>query len=234
VTETTQSSMRQILLLPLVEALNHSSHGHAIESITSDSYANPGVLLEQEFIKNNEVYLSISENGQLDAFFMVGWSTLQFLDQQIECVFLGLSAARSEHKGTRLVPCLYSRFFRDAESRAQNTGRPVAWWFHTASPIVAGLMWRLANDIGPSPDGIISDQQMQLLTAIQDKYNFLRYRDESVPYVLRKVAKARYVPSETARLTSRSERRPSLLDQLQVREDYGDRMLFVGRCCPPA
>jgi hypothetical protein len=202
VTETTQSSMRHILLLPLVEALNHSSHGQAIESITSGSYANPGVLLEQEFIKNNEVYLSISENGQLDAFFMVGWSTLQFLDQQIECVFLGLSAAKPEHKGTRLVPSLYNRFFCDAKSRAQNTGRPVAWWFHTASPIV--------------------------------KYNFLPYRDESVPYVLRKVARARYVPSETARLTSRSERRPSLLDQLQVREDYGDRMLFVGRCCPLA
>jgi hypothetical protein len=232
-TGTTQSSMRQILSLPLVDALNNPSYSQAIENITSDSYANPGVLLEQEFIKNNEVYLSISENGQLDAFFMVGWSTLRFQDQEIDCVFLGLSAVKPEHKGTRLVPSLYSRFFSDTEIQAQSAGRAVAWWFHTASPIVAGLMWRLADDIGPSPDGIISDEQMQLLGAIQEKYGLVPYRDASVSYVLRQIAQARYAPSETARLAARSERHPSLLDKLQVREDTGDRLLFVGRCCPP-
>jgi hypothetical protein len=73
--------MRQILLLPLAEALNNSSRRKAIEDITSGSYANPDVLLEQEFIKNNQVYLCMSEDDQIDAFFMVGWSTLPFQDQ---------------------------------------------------------------------------------------------------------------------------------------------------------
>jgi len=221
-------------MLPLAEALNNSSRRQAIKDITSGSYANPDVLLEQEFIKNNKVYLSMSEDDQIDAFFMVGWSTLPFQDQQIDCVFLGLSAAKPEHKGTRLVPALYNRFFLDAKCRAQETGHAVAWWFHTASPIVAGLMWRLADGISPSPEGLMSDQQALLLNAIQEKYGFLPYRDKSVPYVLRQVARARYTTSETARLTARSERCPCLLDRLQVRENEGDRLLFVGRCYPPA
>jgi hypothetical protein len=226
--------MRNIRLLPLAEALNDSNHRRAIEGITSSSYSNPDILLEQEFVKNNQIYLSMSENGQVDAFFMVGWSTLPFQDHNIDCVFLGLSAAKAEHKGTRLVPSLYNRFFLDARCRARDTGRAVAWWFHTASPIVAGLMWRLADGISPSPEGQMSDEQAVLLNAIQEKHGFLKYRDKSAPYVLRRIAKARYAPSETARLTARSGRRPSLLDLLQVREDQGDRLIFVGRCDPPA
>jgi len=224
--------MRQILSLPLEEALGNREYCQAIATITGGSYVNPDVLLEQEFVKNNHIYLSVSETGQVEAFFMVGWSTVQLEGAIFDCVFLGLSATSPEFKAKGLVSPLYTRYFSDAQSRADITGRPVSWWFHTASPIVAGMMWHMMSDIGPSPDGTMSDIKMQLLEAIQAKFGLVNYRDPSAPYVLRRIAKARYDADETARIAARSRRHPSLLTKLHIQEEDGDRMLFVGQFHP--
>lgn len=137
--------MQQILKLPLAAALENPVFRKGISKITSHSYTNADVLLDQEFRKNNHVYLSLSSDQQLEAFFMVGWSHLLLHGHLIDCVFLGLSAATPTLKGTSLVPNLYRQFFQHATEAAKVSNRPVAWWFHTASPIVAGLMTAMGS-----------------------------------------------------------------------------------------
>jgi hypothetical protein len=92
-----------VLYIPLAEAVADTSIGADISSITAESYSNPGVLLSQEFAKNNQVYLSLSSEGQLEAFFMVGWSEINLHGAPIDCVFLGLSAVTAKRKGSGIV-----------------------------------------------------------------------------------------------------------------------------------
>jgi len=223
---------QRVLYIPLAEAVADTSIGADISSITAESYSNPGVLLSQEFAKNNQVYLSLSSEGQLEAFFMVGWSEINLHGAPIDCVFLGLSAVTAKRKGSGIVLTLYGRFFHDAAQIANSRNRPVAWWFHTASPIVAGVMWKIADDIGPQPDGTLSAEQHVLLRAIQDRYNFLPYRDERMPCVLRRFAQARYARDEVSRLNARRARDRSILDDWNIDEAAGDRVLFVGQSLP--
>jgi hypothetical protein len=226
--------MQHLTKLPLPKALEDSSIRNSILEITQESYSNPSVLLEQEFEKNNEIYMSFSSDERLDAFFMVGWSKLLLNARYVDCVFLGLSAVRAERKGGSLAVRLYRAFFSDADAVSMSSGLPVAWWFHTASPIVAGVMWRIASDIGPRMDGHLSISQQQLLTSIQAKHDFTRHRDVEIPFVLRGIAKARYAPLEVARLDSRRARQESPLEKWRVDEAAGDRALFVGQCSPPS
>jgi hypothetical protein len=226
------NDMHRVLSMPLADALMRPEYTQAITAITACSYTNPDALLEQEFVKNNQIYLSVSEQDRVEAFFMVGWSTIRLQEEQFDCVFLGLSATNPELKGKGLVSPLYTRYFSDAQQRANTTARPVAWWFHTASPIVAGMMWRMMSDIGPAPDGAMSDTKLRLLEAIQAKFGFAPYRDSSIPYVLRNIAKARYGADEISRLAARNRRGSSLLTQLNICEEAGDRMLFVGQFYP--
>jgi hypothetical protein len=224
--------MQRLLKLSLIDALAETSLKASISDITSESYSNPGVLLVQEFRKNNQIYLSLSPNGRLEAFFMVGWSEIVLHGQSIDCVFLGLSAATSMRKGSGLALTLYRRFFHDAIQAANVSNRPVAWWFNTASPIVAGVMWRLAKDIGPKPDGTLSARHQELLTSIQDRYNFSPFKDGQVPCVLRGFAQARYSPVEVARLSARRTKESSILDHWHINEAARDRVIFVGQCFP--
>jgi hypothetical protein len=226
------SNMQKILRLKLSDAISDPAIESEIISITASSYTNHSILLSQELKKNNQIYLSFSLEDKLEAFFMVGWSTINLHGNSIDCVFLGLSATSPEKKGGNLVPALYRHFFHDATQAANLSNRPVAWWFHTASPIVAGVMSRIVGNIGPSLEGILSTEQQNLLTAIQDHFNFTPFKDEHIPCILRNFAQARYAPAEVDRLNARKNKRPSLLESWNINEAAGDRVIFVGYCFP--
>lgn len=220
--------MPYIRRMSLNEVLKSDDFKTAIEEIAAQSYSNPDVLLEQEFKKNNTAYLSIDANGKVQAFFLVGWSTLEVGDRERDCVFLGLSAVRKELKGGALAVSLYRAFFQDAKQYASKTGTSVAWWFHTASPIVAGVMWRVAPNIGPSKDGMMSSRHLELLNAIVKHFGFVPFQHPELPFILQAIAKARYSVTETARLGSRLSRQASPLTGWNIQERAGDRLLFVG------
>jgi hypothetical protein len=214
--------------LPLADVLADLKYREAINAITAESYTNPEVLLEQEFHKNNVAYLWLDPQGVMLAFFLVGWSNTVVSGEELECVFLGLSAVRRQSKGGAIAISLYRSFFRDADELARETGRPVAWWFHTASPIVAGVMWRIMPETAPSPTGVLTDRQSVLLEAVSKQFAFTPFQDQVLPFVLRGLAKARYNPNETDRLATREARQASPLNDWKIREMEGDRVLFVG------
>ena len=224
--------MQRILKLPLANAIADSALRESIWSITAESYANPDILLGQEYKKNNQVYLSLTLDGTVEAFFMVGWSDIELHDKRLDCVFLGLSAVTTARKGGVLAVNLYRRFFEDAGKVSASSGQAVTWWFHTASPIVAGILQRLRPDMSPHPDGAVLSAHRDLLAAIQRSHGFTPFLDPGIPCVLRGFAQARYAPSEVARLESRSSRNLSLIDRWKVDESSGDRVLFVGECHP--
>jgi hypothetical protein len=219
--------MNRIERVSLEEALSSRTIRAAIEEITAQSYANPDVLLAQEFQKNNTAYLSLASAGEVEAFFLVGWSNISVDHVDYDSVFLGLSAVRPALKGGRHAVSLYRAFFNDAAKRA-SSARPVTWWFHTASPIVAGVMWRIAPNIGPSRTGELSDRQLSLLQAIAQKHGFGQFQQPDHPFILRGVARARYSTDETARLASRESRHLSQISAWNIRESEGDRLLFIG------
>jgi hypothetical protein len=223
---------RRLLRLPLADAISNPAIEVAISKIASSSYVNYEVILSQELEKNTEIYLSLSKDEDVEAFFMVGWSTLRLHGQSIDCVFLGLSATTPAKKGGGLAISLYRRFLHDAVQTATLRRQAVAWWFHTASPIVAGVMWHLVDDIGPTPDGFLSSDHLDLLAAIQERYNFAAFKDQHIPCVLRRFAQARYSPAEVERLNARKEKTNTLLGRWQIDETVGDRVLFVGKCLP--
>lgn len=224
--------MQRILKLPLSNAIAESAVKESVWRITAQSYANPDILLGQEYKKNDQVYLSSTEDGTVEEFVMVGWSHIDLHDKRLDCVFLGLSAVITARNGGILAVNLYRRFFEDAGKVAASSGQPVTWWFHTASPIVAGILQRLRPDMSPRPDGAVLPAHRDLLAAIHRRHGFTPFLDPGSLCVLRGFAQARYAPSEVARLKSRSSRNLSLLHHWRIDESSGDRVLFVGECHP--
>ncbi len=218
--------------MSLSDALARPEISRGIHKIATTSYENPGVLLGQEFKKNNRVYLACSKDAEIEAFFMVGWSTLRFLGETVDCVFLGLSGVAPGRKGSFLAPRLYRKFLIDAAWTAREREQRVVWWFHSASPIVAGVLWKLSDTIGPTPEGFLSNQHAALLEAIQRHYNLRRYRDPRHVCVLRGYAQARYSVIEVDRINTRKGRGESLMERWDIRESSGDRLMFIGWADP--
>jgi hypothetical protein len=221
-------------LLDLSDALTTPSMRRAIEDITGENYANAPILLEQEYEKNNKIYLHQDEAGQLDAFFMVGWSKVDGIEGQT--VFLGLSSVSNRAKARGIGKSLYRAFFDDAAEFVQSTGMNVTWWFHTATPVVANSIWNIAQETSPSPDGSFTESNRRVVEIIKAHYGMAPHTCTSHPFVLRGYAKARYALDEAQRIGAyfASGHEGHLLNRLAIDERNGDRVLFMGQILSPS
>jgi hypothetical protein len=223
-----------ISLLDLSDALTTPATRRAIEDIAGENYANATILLEQEYEKNNKVYIHQNEAGQLDAFFMVGWSKVDGIEGQT--VFLGLSSVSNRAKARGIGKSLYRAFLGDAAELVQSTDINVTWWFHTATPVVANAFWNIAQEMAPRPDGSFSESNRRIVEIIKEHYGMDAYTCCSHPFVLRGYAKARYALDEVQRIgayfTGTNE--DHLLKRLAIDERNGDRVLFTGQIVSPA
>jgi hypothetical protein len=218
-----------IVKCPLVDALASPMTKSAIERIAGENYQNPRILLDQEYAKNNQIFLYQSDEG-IQGFFMVGWSVIQCGGQELDTVFLGLSSVSGVQKGKGIGGKLYRAFVRDAQHWEAKTQRPLIWWFHTASSVVAHSWWKIASDIAPDSNGECSEDLLGKLSCIKAAHGMNRFGSKELPYLLKGYAKARYALSEVDRLsTLRAGLSEDLLVRLQVDERMGDRLLFVGR-----
>jgi hypothetical protein len=159
-----------ISLLDLSYALSMPFRS-TIEEIAGESYANASVLLEQEYEKNNKIYIHRDQSGQPNAFFMVGWRKVDGIDGHT--VFLGLSSVSNRAKSMGLGKRLYQRFLNDATEVVRSTGVPVTWWFHTATPVVANAFWKISNDTTPRPDGGFTESDRHRIEVIKEAYGIL-------------------------------------------------------------
>jgi hypothetical protein len=218
-----------ISTLLLSDALADIEVKAAIEAIAGENYQNAPVLLEQEYQKNNRIFL-YREQGVIRGFFMVGWSLVRCAAQDQPCVFLGLSSVSPAHKAKGIGGCLYRAFIEDGRAWELAQGGQLVWWFHTASSVVARSWWNIASEIAPQPDGQCDDHLLGLLRCISRAHGMDAYASESRPYLLRGYAKARYASSEVARLNAlRANSEEDLLSRLGIDERNGDRVLFIGR-----
>jgi GNAT superfamily N-acetyltransferase len=217
----------------LADALATVEVKTAIETISGENYQNAPVLLEQEYQKNNQIFLYREEEA-IRGFFMVGWSVVRCAEDDQTCVFLGLSSVSPDYKGKGIGGRLYRAFMEDGRAWELAQGRQLVWWFHTASSVVARSFWKIASEIAPQPDGRCDDELLWILRCISQAYGMDAYASGSVPFLLRGYAKARYASSEVERLDAlRAGAGEDLLSRLGVNERNGDRLLFVGRI-PPA
>jgi GNAT superfamily N-acetyltransferase len=216
-----------ITCLPLNDALADGAIRNAIEKIANASYSNASVLLNQEYKKNNEIYV-LRDSGQVYGFFMVGWSQIHCIDGFT--VFLGLSCVDAALKGRGVGKRLYEAFFKDALSRQSSTGRGIIWWAHTATPAAVNGVARIATDFSPRPDGTYKEEHFLHLNCIKAQYGMTEYRCETHPFVLRAYAKARYGGNETARIKEFkvTQGYGDLLANLRIDETAGDRLMLVG------
>jgi hypothetical protein len=203
----------------------------AIEAITAENYANPEVLLAQEYHKNDRVYLYHDEENVIRGFFMVGWSRLVCGAKETDSVFLGLSSITNSHKGRGAGGLLYRAFFRDALEREAMSGFVVRWWAHTATPAVPRACWQFIPDIAPMPDGTYSPENLAYVGCLQERYGLSPYVCSQHPFVLRAYAKARYSTLEQQRIRESGLKGKGfdLLAGLGVDESKGDRLMLVGR-----
>ena len=216
-----------IELTGLASALESEDTRQSIREITQQNYANVPVLLEQEYRKNNQIYLHRDYDRRIDGFFMVGWDTVAGIEGKT--VFLGLSSVAQTAKSKGIGGKLYRSFFHDAAEHATNTGETVVWWFHTATPIVANAIWKIAPHVVPTANGEYAGQDARDIALIKSSYGMASFGSENHPFVLRGYAKARYADDEVNRLGSLFGQEDHLLRRLSIDERNGDRMLFLGR-----
>jgi hypothetical protein len=218
-----------ISLLDLSDALATPTARRAIEDIAGENYANASILLEQEYSKNNKVYIHQNDAGQPDAFFMVGWSKVDGVEGQT--VFLGLSSVSNRVKSRGIGKSLYRAFFDDAAESMRLTGIQVTWWFHTATPAVANAFWNIAQETVPRPDGSFNESNRRIVEIIKRHYGMDSYACSSHPFVLRGYAKARYALDEVQRIEAyfAGANQDHLLKRFAIDERNGDRVLFMGQ-----
>lgn len=223
---TPDPSIRRV---SLTEALDTQTIRQEIERIAGENYRNAPLLLEQEYYKNNQVYL-YSVDGKVQGFFMVGWSRIGLEDDGFDSVFLGLSSVSPQFKGQKIGGSLYRAFVADAQQWQVAEQREAICWFHTASSVVAQAWWKITDQIVPQPDGQCSGDLLTKLERIKSEYGMKYFASLEYPFLLRGYAKARYSSDETDRLNQlREGREDDLLSTLNVNEANGDRLLFVSR-----
>ena len=211
----------------LPEALSDSRIFTAIREITDPHYQNPLVLLDQEAINNDHIYLSW-RGSALDGFFMTGWQEASKAGQRDGCVYLGLSGVHPSQRGKGLGTRLYRRFLLDSESWVTRTERPLWYWFYTASPFAASAWHRMVPSLSPSPIGDYDPRALHLLESLAPKHGWAPHRCPRHPFLLRKFATARYAQNETEAFISSGAGDSGFLSRMAVDEQSGDRVIFVG------
>ncbi len=216
-----------IVKVALTTALADTETRQSIEEIARATYSNAAVLLEQEYKKNNEVYL-FREDGTVLGFFMVGWSRVPGMEGST--VFLGLSCVSAGLRGRGTGKVLYQAFLDDARLRHALTKEPIVWWAHTATPAAVNGFFRLAEGFSPRPDGSHQMSHLAHLDRIESHYGITPYRCETHPFVLRGYAKARYAEEEVGRIKTFKEGDgyDGLLARFHIDETAGDRLMLVG------
>jgi hypothetical protein len=205
-------------------------HDELVALITP-TYVDAPAFMEEEYRKNDRIYLLRDAAGALAAFFLVGWQRMELDGVERQTVFLGLSAARETGRG--LARQLYAAFNADARAWQAQHGERILVWFTTATPIVCGVAWRIFSETEPRPDGTFSAKTAATARQVLRTRDLERKLDAAHPFVLRGAATTRYSASELTRIAAVDyEPAGALLSRLTIDERRGDRILFLAHVPP--
>lgn len=187
-------------------------------------YVDPGALLAREFSKCTDCYLGLWGDDSVHAFFMVRW------DKDSHRVFLGLSGTSLEARRSGLVHRLYSAFIADARAWEGTTSARLLLWGTTASPAALRVVQTMFADAAPRPDGFATPEEEDTVRTLLPHLGAV-VSPGAHPFVAPEIATAtRYSLAESQRNGRYAQEHGiDLLERLGVREERGDRLVFLCR-----
>lgn len=200
-----------------------------IRNTVAPHYVDPDALLEREFSKCTDCYLGRWGDDSVHAFFMVRWN----LDAHR--VFLGLSGTSMSARRSGLVHQLYLAFIHDARAWEIAARSRLLLWGTTATPVALRVVQTMFADAAPRTDGSHTLQEESLVRTLLPYLGAVVSPGDH-PFVAREIATAtRYSLVESQRNGRYAhEHGIDLLDRLGVREEHGDRLVFLCRVPAPS
>jgi len=210
---------------------NDESLRATIYKLVEPSYQDPTALIAREFEHCDTLYLAKDEDGNLVAFFMVAWETLNVSGELLQAVYLGLSATSEDTKNTGIVRELYSHFISDGARWEQCTGRKLLLWATTATPSAFYAAHIFFKETQPDFEGRYSQESAEIAQHLHRRMGVSTKDVGSHPFVLRNMAtNTRYSETELARIELICRKKNFLLfDGLGINERNGDRLLLICR-----
>ncbi|MBN9518159.1 ester cyclase [bacterium] len=200
-----------------------------IATVAADSFLDTTDRLTRELDRCDTLYLLRGPTGELDCFFLVAHHHLDVGGHQIPALYLGLSAARPEVKGTGLAVRLYDRCAVDARGWERAHGARLVAWAMTVTPGVYRAACRVFAGVQPDLDGEYTPALRRRQPAQCGRGSDSGRRGGGGhPFVLPGVAGVRYTDGERRRTPARPER-AALFGRLGVEETRGDRLLLVAQ-----
>lgn len=195
-----------------------------IREVVSPFYVDPSAVLDREFAKCTDCYLALKGGNSVHAFFLVQW------DVDVQRVYLGLSCTRLSSRKSGIVQQLYAMFINEAQVWEESSGVRLLLWGTTATPaVLRGVHTMFAHAV-PDTEGRFSASDEKLALSLRASVGGSSLPGDH-PFVARAAAPAtRYASVESDHNRRYAQEHGiTLLDRLGVREENGDRLIFLCR-----
>lgn len=190
------------------------------------SYKNAGSHISHDIEICNELYVINSDSGEMLAFFMVGYHSVE----NIACCYLGLSACRQEYKKSAFVKALYLEFARDCIKKELEINNRIISYWTTATPIVYHWFNKYFTKVQPDRQGNCTNDGLEMLFKIaSNKFQKAKFSYD-IPFVLRNAAQQiNYSDQEQTRIKQAiTDLKLTVFDTYKLDETQGDRFLMYG------
>lgn len=193
-----------------------------VREIVAPYYLDPSALIDRELSKCSDCWLGFVD-GRLHAFFMVEW------DFDAHTAYLGLSGTSSKTRKSGLVQRLYGAFITEGRAWEMTHQRRLLLWGTTASPVALRVVQTMFVESSPGRNGQYSMEDAKFVHQLRRSLGL--HSSVGHPFVARGMAVAtRYTRDETVRNRRYAlEHGVDLLEKLGVREEEGDRLIFLCR-----
>lgn len=199
-----------------------------IKELIQPTYRQAGEHINHDIEICNELYTINSDNGELEALFMVGFHMIE----NMPCYYGGLSACKHELKNTGIVKWLYYEFLKECAFKELELNQKIITYWTTATPIVYYLTNRYWINVQPTLQGECTPEGKEILEKIaKAKYANIK-REIDAPFVLRQAAhQINYSDNERQRISKAiKDLNLTVFDTYKLDETQGDRFLMFGYC----
>ena len=209
-----------------IDYQNNKELTDGIMELIIPSYKNAGSHISHDIEICNELYVISSDSGEMLAFFMVGYHSIE----NIACCYLGLSACRHEYKNSGFVKALYLEYARDCIKKELETNNRIISYWTTATPIVYHWFSKYFTKVQPDRQGNCTKEGLEMLLSIaSNKYQKAKFNYDT-PFVLRNAAQQiNYSDQEQARIKQAiTDLKLTVFEMYKLDETNGDRFLMFG------
>lgn len=197
-----------------------------IRKLIQPTYKQAGEHIQHDIEVCNEIFVTRSHEGELLAFFMVGFHFIK----DMPCYYAGLSACKNDLKNKGIVKRLYYSFLKDCALKEIEMNQRIITYWTTATPIVYYLTNRYWLNVEPTLTGNCSVTGLKIIETIAEhSYNGIK-REPNAPFVLRNAAhQINYSEQEQERIKQAiKDLCLTVFERYELDETNGDRFLMFG------